>query len=114
MSGKSTALVSAERGASLAVNVLAGEKTASIRLPVKAPLALPDAEWLRRRQIVLETYRYAKAHGDARVGFVDGAAMYPPALRAECSVDGIHPNALGMHCMADAFEPQLRSLLQSI
>ena len=42
MSGKSTTLVSAERGASLAVNVLAGEKTASIRLPVKAPLALPD------------------------------------------------------------------------
>ena len=36
-SGKSIALVSAERGASLAVKVLAGEKAASIRLPVNAP-----------------------------------------------------------------------------
>ena len=97
-----------------AYNLLRAKRPALPILLASAPLALPDAEWLRRRQIVLETYRYAKAHGDARVGFVDGAAMYPPALRAECSVDGIHPNALGMHCMADAFEPQLRSLLQSI
>lgn len=97
-----------------AYKLLRAKRPALPILLASAPLALPDAEWLRRRQIVLETYRYAKAHGDARVGFVDGAAMYPPALRAECSVDGIHPNALGMHCMADAFEPQLRSLLQSI
>ena len=97
-----------------AYKLLRAKRPALPILLASAPLALPDAEWLRRRQIVLETYRYAKVHGDTRVGFVDGAAMYPPALRAECSVDGIHPNALGMRCMADAFEPPLRSLLQSI
>ena len=97
-----------------AYKLLRAKRPALPILLASAPLALPDAEWLRRSQIVLETYRYAKAHGDTRVGFVDGAAMYPPALRAECSVDGIHPNALGMRCMADAFEPPLRSLLQSI
>lgn len=80
-------------------------------LLASAPLAILSPEWMRRREIVQKTYQYAKKHGDFRVDYVDGVDMYPSTLRGECSVDGIHPNALGMCCMADAFEPPLRRLL---
>lgn len=83
-------------------------------LPVilaSAPFAHLDEVWEKRREIILNTYRYALENGDTKIAFVDGAAMFPDAVRNECSVDGIHPNGLGMSCMASAFEPILRRFL---
>ena len=77
-----------------------------------APYAHLDEVWEKRREVVLATYQYALEHGDTRIAFVDGAKMFPEDCRAECSVDGVHPNGLGMSCMAKAFEPVLRQMLQ--
>lgn len=81
-------------------------------LLASAPMANLDSVWAQRREIILETLQWAKAQGDQRIGFVDGIAMYPTHCKEECSEDGTHPNGLGMSCMADAFEPVLRKLLE--
>lgn len=79
-----------------------------------APFAHLDDIWAQRREIVLDTYRHALAQGDTWVEFVDGATMYPAYCQEECTVDGIHPNGLGMSCMANAFEPAIRRLLGTL
>ena len=76
-----------------------------------APVAHLDNEFYERREIILKTFQYARDNGDTRIEFVDGAAMYPPECREECSIDRIHPNGLGMYYMANAFEPALARML---
>ena len=66
----------------------------------------------KRRSLIEENYRRALAEGDKNVYFVDGSKMYPEELRHECSSDGCHPNDLGYHFMANAFEAVLRPLLE--
>ena len=80
-------------------------------LLASAPMANLDAVWAQRRDIILRTVQWAIDQGDRNIAFVDGAAMYPPHCKEECSEDGSHPNGLGMSCMADAFAPALRKLL---
>jgi hypothetical protein len=70
------------------------------------------AETEKRRSLIEENYRRALAEGDKNVYFVDGSKMYPEELRHECSTDGCHPNDLGYHFMANAFEAVLRPLLE--
>lgn len=65
----------------------------------------------KRRRLIEENYKRALAEGDQNVYFVDGSQMFPEALRDECTSDGCHPNDLGYHFMANAFENVLRQLL---
>jgi len=66
----------------------------------------------KRRSLIEANYRRALAEGDKNVYFVDGSKMYPEELRHECSSDGCHPNDLGYHFMANAFEAVLRPILE--
>ena len=66
----------------------------------------------KRRRLIEENYLRALAEGDQNVYFVDGSKMYPEELRDECSTDGCHPNDLGYHFMANAFESVLRPILE--
>ena len=61
----------------------------------------PDA-MRRRRDIVRETVRRARARGDRRVAFLDGSRLFGRANRDDCTVDRVHPNDLGFRRMADA------------
>ena len=65
----------------------------------------------KRRHLIEENYRRALAEGDENVYFVDGSKMFPEAFREDCTSDGCHPNDLGYHYMANAFEAVLRKLL---
>lgn len=65
----------------------------------------------RRNQIVRTTFEHALARGE-KVGFVDGSTVYPPAIAAQCTVDGVHPNDLGFYCMAKKYLPAIRKLLK--
>ncbi len=56
------------------------------------------------------TVRHARARGDRRVAFLDGARLFGRANRDDCSVDSIHPNDLGFRRMADAVLAALRRL----
>ncbi len=53
-----------------------------------------------RRDVVYTTYHNAKMRGE-KVIFVDGYSLFAGELREECTVDGCHPNDLGMARMAD-------------
>ena len=68
------------------------------------------AEIAERRRIVRATVRHARARGDRRVAFLDGARLFGRENRDDCSVDRIHPNDLGFRRMADAVLAALRRL----
>lgn len=67
-----------------------------------------------KRPVVFETYSKALAEGDKNIAFVDGRGMFTGRDRYACTVDGAHPNDLGMFRMAeaiaDAVEPFLRRI----
>ena len=65
----------------------------------------------KRRRLIEENYLRARAEGDENVYFVDGSKMFPEEYREECTSDGCHPNDLGYHFMANAFEEVLKKLL---
>ncbi len=64
-----------------------------------------------RRDIIRATYERARAAGDGSVWFLDGGAFFCPEGRAECTVDGTHPNSLGFMRMAEAVYPVLHAML---
>ncbi len=53
-----------------------------------------------RRDVIYNTYHNAKLRGE-KVIFIDGYSLFAGELREECTVDGCHPNDLGMARMAD-------------
>lgn len=53
-----------------------------------------------RRDVIYTTYHNAKMRGE-KVIFIDGYSLFAGELREECTVDGCHPNDLGMVRMAD-------------
>ena len=55
-----------------------------------------------RRDVIYETYLYAKQHGDQNVYFIDGESLFRGPYEDMCTVDGCHPNDLGFAFMADA------------
>lgn len=54
----------------------------------------------QRRDVIYTTYHNAKMRGE-KVIFIDGYSLFAGELREECTVDGCHPNDLGMSRMAD-------------
>lgn len=69
-----------------------------------------DAEEAKRREVVLETYRNAKAAGE-NVYFVDGAGILNLFGGDDGTIDTIHPNDLGFACIAKSLEDVLKTLL---
>lgn len=68
---------------------------------------------LNRKAIILNTYENAINNGDNNVWFVDGEQFFGTFARAECTVDGVHPNNLGFTRMALTLYPILEQILQS-
>lgn len=54
-----------------------------------------------RRCTIMETYTTALRNGDKNIYFIDGASMFDAGPRADCMVDGVHPNDRGMYLMAE-------------
>lgn len=54
-----------------------------------------------RKKVIYTTYSNAKKQGDENVWFLDGETFFGTYGRAECTVDGTHPNALGFMRMAE-------------
>lgn len=53
-----------------------------------------------RRDVIFTTYNNARQRGE-KVMFVDGYSLFGGDMRDDCTVDGTHPNDLGMSRMAD-------------
>lgn len=67
---------------------------------------------MARRDVILRTYNNAKAAGDENVYFVDGRRMYDQFGLALCTVDGCHPNDIGMWCMAQKIGAVVKEILE--
>ncbi len=63
-----------------------------------------------RRDVIMDTYRYARESGDKNVYFIDGAEVFTGPYEDMCTVDGCHPNDLGFALMADYVEAHLRKV----
>ena len=70
----------------------------------------PQSENKLRRDVIYETYRYAISNGDQNVYFIDGESIFRGPYEDMCTVDGCHPNDLGMALMADAVSETLRRI----
>lgn len=66
---------------------------------------------IKRREVIKKTYRLAKRNGE-NVYFIDGEKIYGNADRQLCSVDGTHPNDLGMYRFARKLYPIIKKILQ--
>ncbi len=56
----------------------------------------------RRRDVVIDTYRYARSQGDTNTYLIDGAEIFRGPHEFDCTSDSIHPNDIGYAMMADA------------
>lgn len=90
-------------------------RNAKPNLPIVI-LSKPDtdanpADASLRREVIYNTYFNAKASGDNKVWFVDGQQFFGTYGRAECTVDGVHPNNLGFMRMAETLYPIIKNVL---
>lgn len=69
-------------------------------------------ECIKRRDVVIDTFRYARANGDNNVYYIDGASIFRGPDEDGCTVDGAHPNDHGMYKMADAIGKMLERALR--
>lgn len=70
-----------------------------------------DEEEAKRREVVLETYKNAKAAGDQNIYFVDGAGILNIFGGDDGTIDTIHPNDLGFACVAKVLGDVLETVL---
>lgn len=61
-------------------------------------------ESIRRRDVIIDTYRYARSQGDRNVYYIDGEGLFRGPDEDVCTVDGAHPTDVGFLKMADAVE----------
>ncbi len=77
-------------------------------------LSRPDyagkADSAARRNVIRDTYLYAKAQGDEQVWFIDGEQIFNGAFEDICTVDTTHPNDYGFVKMAEVFLPILENI----
>ncbi len=66
-----------------------------------------NADFVERRAIIEDTYRFAKEHGDKNVYYIDGESIFSGAYSEMCTVEKTHPNDLGMAMFADKIEAVL-------
>lgn len=50
-------------------------------------------------------------NGDKNVYFIDGYSLFPDVARHDCTVDGCHPNDLGMYFMAERIGGVIASIM---
>ncbi len=72
-------------------------------------------ENILRRDVIIDTYRHARANGDKNVYYIDGASVFRGRYSEMCTADHVHPNDLGFALMADAVEAELaRAFTQNL
>ena len=63
--------------------------------------AADNADNDRRRAIIYETYRTARAEGDTHIYLLDGKQIFAPYEAGMACADGVHPNDFGMWVLAE-------------
>ena len=79
---------------------------------VSRPVYQPDSGADRRREVIRRTWQNAVDAGDTKVAFVDGGAFFEGLDPSDCTNDNVHPNDLGVYCMAEAIAPVVEEFLK--
>ncbi len=86
-------------------------------LPIIIASAIPvyydSWEGKERRKIICDTYEYALKNGDKNVYYLDGRDFFKEVPFDLCTVDGSHPNDMGMYMMYKGFRETLEKLFPS-
>ena len=72
--------------------------------------AVDTEDSIARREVIYETYKYARERGDRNVYFIDGAGVFR-GYEDMTTVDTCHPNDLGFFLMAKAFGDEIEKAL---
>ena len=72
----------------------------------------PGGDDARRREIIQRTWQNAVDAGDTHVAFVDGGRFFDGLQPSDCTNDNVHPNDLGVYCMAEAIAPVVEEFLK--
>ena len=70
-----------------------------------------DADSQARRAVVMKTFLNACENDDKHIYFLDGYSLFPSDCRKDCTVDGCHPNDLGMYFIAEKVAGVLKEVL---
>ena len=83
-------------------------RAAHPQLPIiimsKCDFVYGEENSVRRRDIIYETFRYAKSQGDKNVYFMDGASIYSGDYANIAVIDRVHPSDIGFSLIADTLE----------
>lgn len=63
------------------------------------------------RNIIFDTYRYARDHGDRKIYYIDGEGFFRGEFEDACTVDKCHPNDLGFALMAKGITAMLQRIM---
>jgi len=77
----------------------------------KPDINLSNYEDLKRRDVIYQAYSRAIADGDENIFFIDGYGLFESTTRADCTVDGCHPNDLGFYRMAEVIGGVIKYVL---
>ncbi|MBO4213086.1 MAG: hypothetical protein J5894_03120 [Clostridia bacterium] len=67
---------------------------------------------IARRDALTDVYREARERGDKKIYFIDGEGIFRGPYSDNCTVDGTHPNDLGMVKIAESIGKVLESALR--
>ena len=67
-----------------------------------------------RRDVIIDTFRAAREEGDKLVWYIDGESFFSGPDECECTLDGIHPNDIGMLKMADSVHRTMLRILNDV
>lgn len=67
---------------------------------------------IERRDVILDTFRFARENGDRNVFCIDGEGLYHGPYEDACSVDNTHPNDIGMMFMGEKIGRMLERALR--
>lgn len=87
--------------------------TTPVIFVTKPDFWLKWGECERRRDVIYNTYINAKNRGE-NVIFIDGYSLFAGQNREDCTVDGCHPNDLGMFRMAEVIGKAVEFALRDI
>ncbi|HEY5562643.1 MAG TPA: SGNH/GDSL hydrolase family protein [Clostridiaceae bacterium] len=79
---------------------------------ISAPYKYKDTKNLsERRQIIEDTYNYARANGDTNIYYINGGEFMAKDEWADFTVDLVHPNDMGFSRMSEKILPYIKKAL---
>ena len=74
----------------------------------------PRSDPYGRRDVIIDTFRYARAKGDKRVWYIDGESFFLGRNENDCTIDSVHPSDMGYIYMAEGIESTIRLIMSEI